>query len=422
MLVRLCWALVTGVAALVVAQIGNFFLHIDAAVASRTLHAASGVTILDPHVQMQVLRELPERVTALATYHSPDRRREEVFVGTGGSGGVFRFLAYQPSEILEAIALGLGDRVKFGTCEVSSLAACDLNQDGTPELLAETSQIHPRGRPRLYAWSLGSYPTLLGVARPDIKSSWSHGLGFVFTAHQNYPSVFSTFCGYGEIVEYHLTKDTNSSGFQMDGISWRQVGQLPTSGEHAVAADADNDGQTDLCVASGYSLGGAAIRIYEIGPDGVEPQPRHLIDESERFGNVRFLVGDLATDGTRELVAWWISDLSGGDCEIVRYHLGADGLRNRTVIARGDGAMLWPLDGQMAQADIDDDGNPEVWFLTGSGNLWRYQPNESPPVTRVSFIGGSGGPLAASAPAAGERQCLYLGRDRSVLQVQSIDR
>jgi hypothetical protein len=418
MLIRFGWTLVAGVAALILAPIANVVLSVGSAVASRAHNADAAIEVFDPQIQLQVLCEAPERVTALAPYMATSRSSEQVFVGTGKSAGIFRFNPnYQP-EILTAVALGLGDTVQFGMSEVNSFLVCDLNQDSTPDLVAVTSQIEPRGRPRLYAWSLSKPPVLLGVARPEIESSWSHGLGIASRSHRDSPSVFSTFCGFGEIIEYQMSRETTPSGFQLDGISWRQVGQLPASGEQAVTADADNDGTTDLCVASGYAAGMAAIRIYNVESIGSESQPRHVIDESERFGNVRFLVGDLAADGTNEVVAWWCSDSAGGDCEVVRYRLGADGLRDRTEITRGDASELWPLDGQMVVADIDDDGAPEVWFVTSAGNLWRYEPNQSPSATQVCVIGGLGGPLVASIPEDG-RQCLYVGRDRSVLRVNS---
>lgn len=418
MVFRLSSVVVAGVATLVVAEVAHVFSFFDGVAARRSRDPAPSLKVIDSNLQIQVLSELPERVTALTTYYGADRFHEDVFVGTSPSASVFQFSPNLRPELLMPIASGLGDSTKFGTCEVSSLAVCDFNQDGTPELLAETSQIFPIGRPRLYAWSLSSYPIPLGMVRPEIESSWSHGLGFAHVAHRDAPSVFSTFCGNGEIVEYQATRETSPSGFQLEGISWRQVGRLPASGEQALTADADNDGQTDLCIATGYSLGKAAIQIYAIGSQGIDAQPRHRIDESGRFGNVRFLVGDLDREGARELVAWWCSDVSGGECEMVRYRFGPEGLRQRAEIIRGDADRLWPQDGQMALADLDQDGNIEIWFSTYTGNLWRYQPNQSPPVMHVCANEGKFGPLVASAPQKNKPACLYLGCGRSVLRVQ----
>jgi hypothetical protein len=419
MVVRLGSVILAGVATLVVAEVAHVISFFDGVASSRSCEPASSIKIIDANLEIQVLRELPDLVTALATCSRSGRSCEDVFVGTGPAGSVFRFSPILQCETLIPVASGLGDFSKFGTCEVSALAVCDLNQDGTLELLAGTSQISPRGRPRLYAWSLGDTPIPLGMVRPEIESSWSHGLGVAHVAHGDAPSAFATFCGYGEIVEYQATRDTSASGFQLEGISWRQVGRLPASGEQALAADADNDGQTDLCLATGYSLGKAAIHIYAIGSQGIEAQPRHVIDESGRFGNVRFLVGDLESDGTRDLVAWWCSDVSGGDCEMIRYRLGPDGLRQRTEIICGDADQLWPHDGQMALADIDQDGNIEAWFSTYTGNLWRYQPNQAPPATQLCAIVDKLGPLVASALDNSKPACLYLGSGRSVLRVQS---
>jgi hypothetical protein len=99
--------------------------------------------------------------------------------------------------------------------------------------------------------------------------------------------------------------------------------------------------------------------------------------------------------------------------------VATEGLRERTVVARGDADQLWPRDGQMALADIDQDGNVEVWFVACSGNLWRYQPNHSPSVTHVSEIHGLAGPIVASRPGTRNPPCLYLSCDRSVLRLQS---
>jgi hypothetical protein len=416
---RIGGTLLVGVAALLLAQMARVSGFVHHMLDDRSGDAAGSVQVLDADVQVQLMRELPERVTALATHFSPSRSGEDVFVGTGPSGGVFRFSPSLPITVLATMASGLGDDISFGICEVNALAFCDLNQDGTPELLAETSQIMPAGRPRLYAWSLHQHVVPLAMARPEIESSWSHGLGSVQLAGRAYPTVFSTFCGRGEIVEYQLTHEKSPDGFQLEGISWRQVGQLPASGEQAATVDADNDGQIDLCVATGYSPGKAAVWIYGIGDDGLDPRPRHVIDESARFGNVRFLVGDLEAGGGRELLAWWCSDVCSGDCEVIQYRLDSDGVSERTVIARGDAEQLWPRDGQMALADVDQDGEMEVWFAAAIGNVWRYQPNQSPAVTQVCFSPGGAGPLAANTPKNGLPSCVYLGSGRSVVRLQS---
>ena len=37
-------------------------------------------------------------------------------------------------------------------------------------------------------------------------------------------------------------------------------------------------------------------------------------------------------DGTQDLVAWWCTDTNGGECEVIRYHLGPEGVRRRIVL------------------------------------------------------------------------------------------
>jgi hypothetical protein len=155
---------------------------------------------IDRLYKLEFLREMPEGVTALAVASGqPTDTDGKVFVGTGPVGGVYRVDVRSPN-VYTAIGEGLGDYIRFGTCEVNSLAIRDLDRDGVPELLATTSQINPRGRPRLYAWSLSRPVAIRGVTRPDISSSWSHGIGFLESSLEAPPSVFVTYCGHGEII------------------------------------------------------------------------------------------------------------------------------------------------------------------------------------------------------------------------------
>ena len=213
-------------------------------------------------------------------------------------------------------------------------------------------------------WSLNEFPILRGVARPEILSSWSHGLGFVRSADGDAERIFSTFCGHGEVIEYQLSRSTLEAEFHHETLGWRQVGQLPASGEGIQTADVDNDGEPDLCLATGYADGKAAIRIYKPTEQGIADNPKHVLDEGCAFANSKFLVGDMRGDGSHDLIAWWSSQLAGGASKIIRYHLEPDGLTNRTVIGQGDAGTLWPIDGQMTLADMNRDGNSEVWFAT----------------------------------------------------------
>src|SRR5262249_52966170 len=154
----------------------------------------------------------------------------KVYVGTTPGGGVYCFNLMAPQTYL-SIDEGLGDLIHFGWCDVNSLAIRDLDRDGIPELLATTSQAVPRGRPRLYVWSL-SYPhALMDVRGPNIESSWSHGFGFLESPGVATGSTYVTFCGHGEIVEYRLVSGKDESGFTEETLRWKKVGQLPASGE-----------------------------------------------------------------------------------------------------------------------------------------------------------------------------------------------
>jgi hypothetical protein len=341
----------------------------------------------------------------------------EVYIGTTGPGGVYRVNVQSPRTML-TVSTGLGEVVKFGDCWVNRLAVRDLDGDGSPELIASTSQVVPRGRPRLYIWSLEkAIPTLRAMARPEIASSWSHGLAFLPRGDSGAESLFLTFCGYGEVVEYDYNSGRTVGGFQGASLGWKQVGQLPSSGEWSQNADVDNDGRIDVCLATGFAEHKAAIQVFVSPSRGEQLVMQHEINEKKQFGNVKFLVGDLRGDGTNDTVAWWCTDhLNGGDCEVIRYHLGPEGVRSRDVIAQGKAEILWPGDGQTALLDMDGNGQAEVWFAASSGNLWRYDPTQADPVQRVLHT-SSLGPIAGGTLPGSPRPTLIVARDREVLRL-----
>ena len=208
-------------------------------------------------------------------------------------------------------------------------------------------------------------------------------------------------------------------GFPDDAMSWKVVGQLPASGEWSQSADADNDGRIDVCLATGFAPNKGAIQICASDESGSALRLIHRIDEGGRFGNVRFHVGDLRGDGSQDIIAWWSSDfLYGGDCEIIRYRLGPEGVRERVVIGRGDAGSLWPDDGQAAMLDMDRDGTPEVWFATHSGNLWRYDASGSTALRRVFHIEGGLGPIVGGDVPNSPFPSLFLGWNKTVLRLE----
>jgi hypothetical protein len=377
----------------------------------------SAVEFFEPGWQLCVARQLSGEISSLAVWPEPDAFSQVVFVGTSPTGCVYRF--YPPlTDAITPIGVGLGDRLEHGTCAISALAVRDLDHDGTMELVAETSQILPESRPRLYVWSLSEAPLLRGVARPDIASSWGHGLGFVRRTGDDSDAILSTYCGHGEVVEYRLIGSDPESGFRYETLGWRQVGQLPASGEGISTTDLDYDGQLDLCVATGFSAGRAALQVYSLTGQGMEPQPRHVVDESGRFFNVKFMVGELVSPGSMDVMAWWSTQPAGGECEVFRYRFGPDGLRQRELVARGLAASLWPIDGQMTLADMDRDGNVEAWFATVSGNLWRYDYARSPRLSCVAAVPCGIGPIAATPTALKTGQKLYIGCANHVLELK----
>lgn len=388
---------------------------------SLSVELPEGIRHLEPGWRLRAIKLLPERVASLATAGPGDGCQGDwIFVGTAPMGSVYRLSAlssHPQSHML--LARGMGDELENGTCCVNGLAVRDLDHDGVPELLASTCQIFPVGRPRLYVWSLTLRPELRGIARPEILSSWSHGPGFLDRTEDGGDSVMIAYCGHGEVVEYRLARGETVADLRTDAIAWKQVGQLPVSGEAAQAADADNDGRPELCVAAGFAINGAAIHLYSSPGPGEGLRLETVLDEGRRFGNVRFLVGRTRGDGPRDVFAWWCTGLSDGDCEFVRYRLGPEGVREREVLGRGKAIELWPKDGQMGLADLDRDGRPELWFATDSGNLWRHDPTRPKSLTRVLHAEGGFGPIASKPATERQGPFLLLGSGRYLIRLEA---
>lgn len=389
------------------------------------------VRFLESGWSLGVTRKMPEPVVSLLAYqHDQIAPLGRLYVGTGGIGNIHFFAPELQSTDFNSVALGLGDRVKFGSCEVSALAMHDLDGDGVDELVATTSQITPRGQPRVYVWSIPNDHILRAFTRLDIRSSWSHGIAYARSATKSVGSLFSSFCGFGEVVELRLGARHSTMGFHADTLEWKTVGQLPASGEQIFASDVDNDGMEDLCIATGYSVSNAAIQIYgmtdrdaKVTARYPEPLDRpamswtlvHNIDEEKRFANVRFLVLDHCQP--RRLLAWWTSDITLGECEIILYELDEGGVRERTLVGAGQARDLWPTENQISLGDLDHDGVLEVWFASGSGHLWRFHELGQTALVHVCTVETGLGPISAG-PRSREHRKLYLGWKNFVFDLQ----
>jgi hypothetical protein len=278
------------------------------------------------------------------------------------------------------------------------------------------------GKPRLYVWSSSvSLTALRVVARPDIASSWSHSLGFLPRPGQGPDSAFITYCGYGEVVEFRMKgHHASPDGFLQDELGWKVVARVPASGEWLQVADADNDGRPEVCVATGYAPGKAALLLYDSPAPGAELQLQQRIDEGGRFGNVRFQVAELGDASARTIVAWWCTGLADGDAEMISYRLGPEGVRSRTVLAQGPASDLWPDDGDFVAGDLDGDGRTELWFATGSSSLWRYAPESTGATTSAAtptLVARFHEPIKALAfgpDIMTRRARLYIGHGRSI--------
>ena len=371
------------------------------------------VEIDDPSITLRAVRDFPESVNAILPH--PDRMGS-LYVGTSPTGAVHSFNMSVPIGEL-VVGNGLGDQLNHGTCNVNRLAFEDLDGDGVREILASTSQILPRGRPRLYAWSAHpGVPILAGMARPDIDSSWSHGLAFL-PRPDGTTSAFITFCGYGEIVEYRLTSAKDSQGFHASSLSAKKVGQLPASGEWIQSCDADNDGSPELVLATGYAVGKAAVEFRKSDAPGAETQVVRRIDEGGRFGNVRFHVADDDGDGRNELFAWWCTDIDGGRCEVIRYEIDTTGVTERTVLAVGPAGLLWADDAQAAVVDLNRNGRPELWFATRSGHLYRHEAGAKS-LAHVAYAQGGFGPLTIGPKLIPARPVLLVASGNQVMVVE----
>jgi hypothetical protein len=227
--------------------------------------------------------------------------------------------------------------------------------------------------------------------------------------------IFSTFCGRGEIVEYRLDQGSSRGGFQRDSINWRLAGQLPSSGEQAESADLDRDGVPELVLAAGFDAHRAAIHVLSPGTGRDHAmKTRFVVDEGRRFGNVRFLIGDLVGDGSREMIAWWCLDTAGGPSEVVRYRFGPEGILDRNLLGVGPG--LWCDDGQAVLADADGRGRPLVWFAARDGGLWTYDPTGPARLDRVACLAGSVGPLSPMPRGSGSG--LLIGWGKAVVELR----
>lgn len=343
-----------------------------------------------------VVRTFPEPISCLLGHHVSQLRESNVFVGTGPSGQVYRCNLMVNADTSVHIGSNLGVWPEHGHAEVSNLAVNDIDGDGVPELLAQTSQITPISQPKLFIYTLGSHASLRTVVRPAIRSSWSHGLAFVDGNEAGGTRVFSTYCGLGEIVEFQFSHVPGKGIGGSDLTAWQQVYQLSGSGEQIVAGDIDNDQSVDLLVANGYRVGEAAIIVY--GNQSAEGGQRafeatsgswreiHRLREDDQFSNVRFCLGSILPDGSRELFAWWCRGLEEGETVFVRYGIGPEGVRHREVLLTAGSDEIWPLEQMIVNGDVDGDEQPELYFGTRTGALWRFDVNRSAEPQRIGYF------------------------------------
>ncbi len=362
----------------------TFFQH-DAGAVSK-----ENIDYVRPGWKVERLAQLPGEVYSICTHQY--NGNDDVYVGAGKNAEVFRFNSETPQAV-RRITTGFAEDPQSGTSVVTHLSIRDLFDDGAPKLIATVNQCVPVGKPWLFVVNLVRPGTILGVVRPDIASSWTHGIGYS-KDKKGRDTILSTYCGHGEVVEFAMIKSALSDGYVADGLKYRQIGTMPGSGEYLQTIDLDGDDEDELIIASGYRPQQACLRFYKrfskksaevakqafgakrlLGEDWILI---HEINERNRFGNVRFLAGKTSMSGKPSIIAWWCTELLGGKCEIVKYAFSNEGNIIPIRIAQGEAHELWPIDGQMALVDTDGDSMPEIWFATGSGNLWRAVTTDRP--------------------------------------------
>lgn len=369
--------------------------------------------------------DLPEPACAFLA----DPKSGRMYIGTVGDANVFYIAEGYNDPTPLPIAMGLGDLLRFGSAEVSSLALVDINGDGRLHLIAQTSQARPQGHPKLFAWSFYPYPELVGFAQPEIASSWSHGLATVLPRKGKAPSLLSTHCGYGEVVEYRLDNLQTNDGRKVTAFGWEKVANLPASGESIKVVPGDPDAQ-EVCIAVGYSPRKAELRFYR--SPNAENNSKNIakdttsfnsadrswqlvdtIDEGQRFANVRFAVANMEGDSVRDVVAFWSLDLTGGPCEVIRYRIDHGGHRTRLPLMCGSTHDMWPLENQIAIVDVERQGRPAIWFASGSGNLWRHSGKPGEAAKRILRVPEGLGPVAAFGDNG-----LLVGSQNTILRIQ----
>jgi hypothetical protein len=375
------------------------------------------------------IAELPDDIGSLAV-----RRislfAHEVFAGTRHRASIYRISRNRAGNFMP-VAIGMGTREDFGSAEISGMAFRDLDQDGTEELIAITSQVTPRGQPRTYIWSVENDLNIRGMTVHPIKSSWSHGIAFGLDRTTGNETVITAFCGFGEVIETRLSgKNALDHSFTNAGVESRLLTTMPASGEQAASGYVGISNRL-LVLASGFKEKECELRIYQYSPqikqrEGNLPDHWRLIrriTEEKRFANVRVLLSSHPFTGQTHIVAWWCTELFGGDAEMISYAFGNIGPIHRRNVMSGQAIELWPTDNHFTAADLEGDGNKEIWFATESGRLWRWDPTimprtsgEGQPKLVAMFPDGIGAiqPTPMETPA---RQSIYISSGRKLAKL-----
>ncbi len=106
--------------------------------------------------------------------------------------------------------------------------------------------------PHFYVWDLDIKIGMEAFCRPQIKSSWIHGLVPIET-DDRFPKFLTTCCGHGEVLELNLAREQRLNDCESMQLDWDVVGQLNTSGEQIISVrfDAQQPDKRQICLVQG---------------------------------------------------------------------------------------------------------------------------------------------------------------------------
>jgi hypothetical protein len=242
----------------------------------------------------------------------------------------------------------------------------DLNKDGKNEICLGTGQ-ETGGTAWFYVFEMEGTICVekIAVQAEQNKSSYTHDLASYDLNSDGIMEVLSAYCGGGEIIRYQFNKDITE-------VYARKIYQLSGSGEEAIIADVDNDGDNELLVANGFRNEQASVEIFEIDKSGelVVP-PRIVIDgyNNKKCFYASLTVGDVNNDGKNELIIGWKQDQKINRATVLGYRVETIAEPIYTFAYEDTALDMAYFEKMMAVADADNDGKKELIVSTRGDNI-----------------------------------------------------